>query len=189
MPTSAAGSSAAALAVRRPRAAGRYHFDSCSRNIHGRFRHFLLINPRARGFTLLELLVVLAIMAIATAGVAMALRDGPSAALEREGERLAALLESARAMSRTSGVPVRWRPTASGFVFDGLPPEALPTRWLAEGIGAVPANAAGQALPALLLGPEPIIPAQQVRLTLAGAEGRSVLVATDGVAPFAVVSP
>ena len=65
---------------------------------------------RARGFTLLELLVVISIMALATAGVGLALRDGGQQALEREGERLAVLLESARAQSRASGVPVRWRP-------------------------------------------------------------------------------
>ena len=52
---------------------------------------------RARGFTLLELLVVLSIMALATVGVGLAMRDGTQAQLERDAERLAALLESARA--------------------------------------------------------------------------------------------
>ena len=61
-----------------------------------------------RGFTLLELLVVLSIMALATVGVGLAMRDGTQAQLERDAERLAALLESARAQSRASGVPVRW---------------------------------------------------------------------------------
>ena len=61
----------------------------------------------AYGFTLLELLVVISIMAIATAGVGLALRDSGQTQLEREGERLAALLDSARARSRASGVPVR----------------------------------------------------------------------------------
>ena len=50
-----------------------------------------------RGFTLLELLVVLSIMALATVGVGLAMRDGTQAQLERDAERLAALLESARA--------------------------------------------------------------------------------------------
>ncbi|HRN65296.1 MAG TPA: prepilin-type N-terminal cleavage/methylation domain-containing protein, partial [Alicycliphilus sp.] len=61
------------------------------------------------GFTLLELLVVIAIIALATAGVGLALRDSGATALQREGERLAALLESARAQSRASGAAVRWR--------------------------------------------------------------------------------
>ena len=47
----------------------------------------------AKGFTLLELLVVVAIIALATAGVSFALRDSQATQLEREAQRLAALLE------------------------------------------------------------------------------------------------
>ena len=68
-----------------------------------------------RAFTLIELLVVIAIIALATAGVGLALRDSGAAALQREGERLAALLEAARAQSRASGAAVRWRADAQGF--------------------------------------------------------------------------
>ena len=60
---------------------------------------------RSRGFTLLELLVVISIMALATAGVGLAMRDGGQTQLEREAARLAALLESARAQSRAGGIP------------------------------------------------------------------------------------
>lgn len=42
----------------------------------------------SKGFTLLELLVVLAIMAVATAGVGLAMRDSSQSRLEREGQRL-----------------------------------------------------------------------------------------------------
>lgn len=52
---------------------------------------------RLRGFTLLELIVVIAIIAVATAGVSFAMRDSSAARLDREADRLAALLESARA--------------------------------------------------------------------------------------------
>ncbi|MDO9165761.1 MAG: prepilin-type N-terminal cleavage/methylation domain-containing protein, partial [Rhodoferax sp.] len=51
------------------------------------------------GFTLLELLVVVAIMAMASAGVGFAMRDSSQVQLDREAQRLAALLESARARS------------------------------------------------------------------------------------------
>src|SRR3954466_4220446 len=87
---------------------------------------------RSRGFTLLELLVVVAIIAIAAAGVSFALRDSQATQLDREAQRLAALLESARAQSRSSGVPVRWYPVAGGFRFDGVPPNTLPEQWLSE---------------------------------------------------------
>jgi general secretion pathway protein H len=135
----------------------------------------------ARGFTLLELLVVVAIIAIATAGVSFALRDSQATQLDREGQRLAALLESARAQSRSSGVPVRWYPVGGGFRFDGVAPNSLPDRWLSD-----TTQVRGGA--ALLLGPEPIIGRQEVVLESTGAPGRSLRIATDGLRPFAVAS-
>src|SRR5437763_1618919 len=82
---------------------------------------------------LIVLLVVVAIIAIATAGVSFALRDSGESQLEREGQRLAALFESARAQSRSTGVPVRWSVVAGGFRFDGVAPDSLPGNWLADG--------------------------------------------------------
>jgi len=139
-----------------------------------------------RGFTLIELLVVIAIIAFATAGVSFAIRDAGQSALDREAERLAALFEAARAQSRASGVAVRWRVTDNGFVFDGLPPQALPTQWQQPGFAALPLDGNGRALPVLQLGPEPIIAAQQVLLSTEGPPARSVRVATDGLRPFTV---
>jgi len=131
------------------------------------------------GFTLLELLVVVAIIAVATAGVSVALRDSASSQLEREAQRLAALLESARAQSRASGVPVRWQATAEGFRFEGLPPQALPQHWLA-------ADTTVQGSVTLQLGPEPLIGRQEVVLALGSQPERAVRVATDGLRPFVV---
>ena len=140
-----------------------------------------LARGNSRGFTLLELLLVVAIIAVASAGVSFALRDSGQTQLEREALRLAALLESGRSRSLSSGVPVRWRSTASGFVFDGLPAGTLPEAWLAKDI-------ATQGAPSLLLGPEPIIGPQSVRLVSSSQPGRWVSVATDGVRPFSVQS-
>lgn len=143
---------------------------------------FFVTNPprhRTRGFTLLELLVVISIMALATAGAALAMRDGGQAQLEREAERLAALLESGRAQSRASGVPVRWQATADGFRFDGVRPGALPDRWLQPDT-----RVRGDSL--LVLGPEPLIGPQQVTLVQASAPGHALRVSTDGLRPFSV---
>jgi general secretion pathway protein H len=90
-----------------------------------------------RGFTLLELMVVVAIIAIATAGVSLSLRDSAQTQVEREAVRLAALLESARAQSRTSGVAVVWQATAQGFRFEGMEPQTLPNTWLHAGTRAL----------------------------------------------------
>lgn len=137
---------------------------------------------RDRGFTLIELLVVVAIMAIATAGVGMALRDTSGTALEREAQRLAGLLESARAQSRMTAIPVRWRPIAGGFMFEGLSKDsALPSRWLGQDVRAASANA-------ILLGPEPVIGPQQIRLVSISEPSRSLTLATDGVRPFSVAT-
>lgn len=145
---------------------------------------------RRGGFTLLELIVVIAIIAMATASVTFAMRDSSAARLDREADRLAALLESARAQSRASGVAVRWRLVEGGsFVFEGLPPEALPNGWATSGISAQAALANGAPVPAVLLGPDPIIAAQQIILYSEGPPARSLRVATDGLRPFTVTTP
>jgi general secretion pathway protein H len=133
----------------------------------------------ALGFTLVELLVVVAIIAIASAGVSFALRDSQGAQLEREGQRLAALLESARAQSRATGVPVRWQATDSGFRFDGLDAGTLPDQWLSP-------DTVVQGNTTLVLGPDPIIGRQQVVIAESNAPGRQLRIATDGLRPFQV---
>jgi general secretion pathway protein H len=135
----------------------------------------------SRGFTLLELLVVVAIMALATAGVGFALRDSADSQLEREAQRLIALLESARAQSRMTANPIRWRPTESGFVFDGAATAAPPTPWLGPDVLATVTSP-------VVLGPEPIIGPQRIVLSSRTQPGRSLTLATDGLRPFAVVT-
>ena len=134
------------------------------------------------GFTLLELLVVVAIVAMASVGVGFAMRDASLVQLERDAERLSALLESARARSRVSGVPVRWHPTEDGFRFEGLSGPDLPQQWLDADTQV--AGVAGTVL--LTLGPEPIIGPQEVSLVSSRAPGKSVRLSTDGVRPFAL---
>lgn len=130
-----------------------------------------------RGFTLLELLVVVSIVAIASAGVAFSLRDSAQTQTEREAVRLAALLESGRAQSRLRGIPVVWRTTADGFRFEGLPAGTLPEKWL-DGNTVVTAGNR------LELGPDPIIGAQAVTLANRQQPGSSQRIATDGLRPF-----
>ena len=139
------------------------------------------LKPRPRGFTLIELMVVIAIIALGMAVASLALRDGEANALERDAERLAALFESARAQSRAAGVPVVWRTTAAGFAFEGLPASAapMPTQWL-DG----QTNALGNA--PLVLGPDPIIGAQSVLLQRGAGSQAQLRVATDGLRPFTV---
>ena len=132
----------------------------------------------SRGFTLLELMVVITIMALATAGVALSMRDSPSTTLEREAQRLGALLESARAQSRMSASPIRWQPTETGFVFEGAAAKSLPTNWLSPDV-QTDSNP-------IVLGPEPIIGPQSIQLRSVSNPAQRLTLATDGVRPFAV---
>lgn len=145
---------------------------------------------RSGGFTLIELMVVVAIIALATGLVVLALRDPDASRLDQEATRLAALLESARAESRTAGTPVAWLPVqtteaqaANGpadFRFVGLAPGVqFPMRWLTPQTSADLLGAR-----ALRLGPEPFIGPQRVLLRLGS---RRLEVATDGLSPFSVV--
>jgi general secretion pathway protein H len=151
---------------------------------------------RPRGFTLLELMVVVAIIALASAAVTLALPDTASTRLEREATRLIAILETARVQARSLGTPVRWVPgrprqTANDspdqpvpdFHFTGLPDNhGLPDRWsdadLAGKIGVLlPSGQNG-----ILLGPEPVIPPQTLTLQL---DDKRLRLSTDGLSAFA----
>ena len=159
-----------------------------------------------RGFSLVELLVVLLVIAMASGLVGLALRDGASNRLDREAQRLAALLEAGRAEARASGVAVRFElpgPNAglstsaksataprdrlnesigsdgAAFRFVGLPPDLLRAdRWLDADIQAQIDGGRS-----LRLGPEPLIGAQRIVLRLGD---RQLALVTDGLAPFAV---
>lgn len=138
--------------------------------------------PREAGFTLIELVVVVAIVAVAAGLITLSLRDGDQTRLENEAARLAALLEGARTEARVAGLAVAWTPTDDGFRFAGLPAAmAMPRRWLGEGVVAEVIGA-----PSVTLGPEPILPPQRIVLRL---DDRRLELGSDGIAAFAVLPP
>ncbi len=171
---------------------------------------------RQQGLTLLELLVVLAIIGLAMAGVSLSLRDSSQTQIEREAQRLVAVLEAARAQSRTSGVALVWQATPEGFAIrpalaagqsNNTPsPSALnnnnPTNpiasrnetWLAAGTQAIISTSATAADNAastnlVVLGPEPILPPARITISLAPANkpATTLSIGTDGLQPFRVV--
>jgi general secretion pathway protein H len=140
---------------------------------------------RARGFTLLELMVVVAMIAITTAVVSFAIPDPSSTRLEREAARLIALLESARTQARAGAMTVLWVPQATGpdadYQFLGLPPALMPPlKWLQPDVKAEVVGARS-----IVLGPEPVIGAQSVILRV---EDKQIIVGTDGLSPFDVLT-
>lgn len=140
---------------------------------------------RRGGFTLIELIVVVALIAVAAGLISLSLRDPAATRLEHEAARLSALLESARAESRASGLGVHWVPrglvAGEDFHFVGLGPQSdMPKRWL-DPQTRVLVGAPGD----VRLGPEPLIGAQVIVLRL--GEQRLEL-RTDGLGPFVVSS-
>lgn len=138
----------------------------------------------ARGFTLLELMVVIAMIAITTAVVSLAIPDPSATRLEREAARLIAQLEAARTQARAGAMTVLWVPQPNGpqadYQFLGLPAGLQPNlKWMEP---EVTANVVGAR--SIVLGPEPVIGPQRVRLILGD---RQIEIATDGLAPFDVV--
>jgi general secretion pathway protein H len=156
---------------------------------------------RQQGLTLLELLVVLAIIGFSVAGVSLSLRDSSQTQLEREAQRLVAVLEAARAQSRTSGVALIWQPTAEGFVIrpaiapnqalsNSASPIATRTEtWLTTGTQAAINTATRTNL--VLLGPEPILAPARITLSVATSNSAkpapTLIIGTDGLRPFQVV--
>jgi general secretion pathway protein H len=133
-------------------------------------------------------MIVVALIAVAAGVVSLALRDPASVRLETEAQRLSALLESARAESRGSGLAVHWVPARvddqAHFRFvrvSGAKSEPLdrPTRWLDPQVRAEVVNASS-----VQLGPEPLIGAQRIVLRLGD---QRLQLATDGLAPFSIV--
>ncbi|NIC42231.1 prepilin-type N-terminal cleavage/methylation domain-containing protein [Aquabacterium sp. A08] len=143
----------------------------------------LLVRPRRdAGFTLLELLVVLLILGVAAGAVVLGLPDPRAGALEREAVRLAAQLEAARSAARATGQTRHWRPTASGYTWE--PSMAADAQhWLEPDTQVQVLEPAGA--DRLVLGPEPILPPQRLRLTLGDLRAD---IASDGLRPFARVA-
>jgi general secretion pathway protein H len=144
-----------------------------------------------RGFTLIELIVAITIVAIASATVAVAMRDRADVQLEREALHLASVLETARSEARAASLDVRWVPDsnsdASRYRVTGLPVALikrleLERPWLGDPpiVEIEGASANGRSI---RLGPEPLIGAQ--RVTLIRGDHRITL-ATDGLRPFAI---
>jgi general secretion pathway protein H len=138
------------------------------------------------GFTLIELIVVIAIVAITAGLISLSIRDPAENRLENEAARLVALLEGVRTEARVAGIAVTWVPSTDGhgpaFRFIGLPASMKPPdAWLDARVSA---EVIGRT--SLILGPEAILPPQRVVLKL---EDRRLEIGSDGLAAFAVLPP
>lgn len=140
---------------------------------------------RSRGFSLLELMIVIVIVAITATVVTQALPPAGRQALAQQADQLAAALDGARALSRTQEMPVTFKLNVQGFEFQGLrahDPGQGPQQWLVPGISL--ASCDGPFRP-FQVGPEPFINRQCLVLSL---EDQRAWLQSDGVGPFEVLN-
>ncbi len=139
--------------------------------------------------SLLELLVVLAIVHLILALVSPSLRPSTDRLLWRDATRLQAQLEAARVQARAQGVWLSWAPTAEGYGW-----QVYPTPALASGDRA-PDKLQTWSSPHIrvrspapvLLGPEPILNPTRIVLEWVHESERGQLeIVTDGLAAFEV---
>jgi len=114
------------------------------------------------GLTLLELLVVLMIVAVASAGVVASLPDPVERELDRQAERLHIQIDMVRTEARLLATPIRWHADDKGYRFEGLVDgnDALSGLhvWTVPGL-RVRSN------DSLWLGPEPMSSPYRIELT------------------------
>ncbi len=72
---------------------------------------------KQHGFTLIELMVVLVIVGIASAAISLSIKPDPLHLLRKDAEQLAQLLQVAQAEARADGRAITWQADAKGFRF------------------------------------------------------------------------
>ncbi|NBY33890.1 MAG: type II secretion system protein GspH [Betaproteobacteria bacterium] len=132
------------------------------------------------GFTLLELLLVLAIIAIGSTAITLSLRDSSQTRLQMEAERLIAVLEASRAQARASNTALHWHADDKGFEVHTLPSSGKALHamvWQYQGTQATPTD--------VLINAEPI--QARTTITLRHGSGINLTIGTDGAAAYKVL--
>jgi general secretion pathway protein H len=147
--------------------------------------------PDGRGFTLVEVLVVVVIIALLVSVVAVRIAPDARQSLREEAARLAAVLAHARDEAIATGVPLAWQGAESGYRFFRRAPDrtwqpldrdvALRARDLAPGVNVAAIETAARAdgpAPVIVLAPTGL--SDPFRITLALGPHR-MRVSSDGV--------
>lgn len=136
------------------------------------------ISDRRCGFTLLEVLVVLAILAVVVGTVTVSLAPAGSRRVDEEGARLAALFRLAQDESRVRSREIVWRADRHGYRFDVVGAAAVrtsddplrPRAWPFPVDAVTPGE--------VRLGREPLLAAVDIRIAM---PGRTLTLAVDAM--------
>lgn len=123
--------------------------------------------PGQQGWTLLELLVVLGILAMVLGMVVQSVPPSEQRRLQRESATLLAHLEAARATSLTQGRPVWLVPVPNGWELRDSPLAAKPIhRMVWEAAGPQLMIIRPLTADALRIGPDPVIPLYEIQIKM-----------------------
>ncbi len=134
------------------------------------------------GFTLLELMLVLAVMALATGLVLWRMPNPDERALREEAELLATQLQALRHRALAEGRPYRWQATAGGHRAQAWGTTAEPPPALTPWRSALTQSPT----PSLELPAEPVAPRLAVELRSSALPNRRAWIEAQGLTPFSV---
>jgi general secretion pathway protein H len=139
---------------------------------------------RARGYTLIEVLVAVAVLGIAAAAVALSLPSGEERRVREEAARLGALFRIAQDQARIGGRALVWEADLQGYAFRPLDAEDA-RNWRDETLRPRSWPFPVQRLEAerIVFGREPMLAPTSVRLATGS---REALIALDALGNVSV---
>jgi general secretion pathway protein H len=160
-----------------------------------------LSHQHPHGFTLIEILIVMTIVGIATGVVVWSLREDPQRTLNREAEHLAAVFSASRDHARAQSTPLQWVADNKGITVSGIWPVGIATEryeWLYAsepgGVTLIPSQG--------IFSAEPVQGVNRIQISLHSASAQtlgsgpsspasanpSVWLISDGVAPYQLMT-
>lgn len=127
------------------------------------------------GFSLIEVLVAIAIMGIVVAAVSLSVSPGEGRKVDEEVDRLANLFRLARNEAQLTGRRIEWAADSAGYRFttDGAPRRPAPDDPLRPRPWPFPVR--GIEAPTIRFGYEPLFEPAEIRLSMPGSSVRLLL--------------